>query len=234
MRNRNWFLGIIFVLAAIFVIAGQTNIFWNFGIITIVASALLVAIMVQSIVRLNFFGIFMPLAFLYVIYEQPLNLISISIWQLIVAAVFISIGLTIIFKKRPRKSYYRHEDDRYFTQTSESIDDNNPYTKISFGSSSKYLHTDCLKSGQFFVSFGALEVYFDQAQLSPQGAEIFVDCSFGSISLYVPKSWRVIDKLNVSLGGVENNTHFATRDENAPTLTLTGNVHLGGIEIKYI
>jgi hypothetical protein len=79
-----------------------------------------------------------------------------------------------------------------------------------------------------------LEVYFDQATLDPNGAEIYLDCSFGAIKLYIPKHWQVIDSIHASLGGVENNTRLAKPAENAPKLTLTGNVSLGGIEIQYI
>ena len=119
-------------------------------------------------------------------------------------------------------------------QTVESIDDNNPVVNVHFGSSSKYLHADSLMGGQFTVSFGALEVYFDQVTLCPEGAEIYVDCSLGSLALFIPKTWRVVDNLHTSLGAVENDIRIADLGENAPKLTISGNVHLGNIDIRYI
>jgi predicted membrane protein len=246
MKHRNWFWGIFFLLAAVFVIASQTGSFGEIGLLSITATVLLAALIIHSLANRNFFGVFVPLAFVYMIYQGPLDLMEISTWILIVASIFASIGFEIFFgnhhkfshpQKREwhhHKKYDHHEPHERFNQVKEDFDGNDLYAKVSFGSSSKYVHSDCLKSGQFFVSFGALEVFFDQAVLSPDGAEIFLDCSFGAITLYIPRSWRVQDNLHASLGGVENDAHSARPSENAPLLILTGNVSLGGIEIKYI
>ena len=234
MKNKNWFWGIIFILSAVFVIASQTGSFGHMGILTMAATVLLAAMIISSIVNRNFFGIFLPLAFLYWIYAGPLNLTDISIWKLIIAAVLISMGFSILFRSHPKAWVCEHgKYDRHST-TTENIDDNNPYANVSFGSSIKYLHSDCLKSGQFSSSFGSLEVYFDQVQLDPAGAEIFLDCSFGSIKLYIPKEWRVLENVKTSLGSIENKIRLSNLPENAPKLTLTGNVSFGSIEIQYI
>ncbi|HCA28557.1 MAG TPA: hypothetical protein DEP23_02725 [Ruminococcaceae bacterium] len=79
-----------------------------------------------------------------------------------------------------------------------------------------------------------MEVYFDQAQLSPEGAEVFVDVSFGAIELYIPRHWNVENNVHASLVGVEEARRFNNASENSPKLTLTGNVSLGGLEINYI
>jgi hypothetical protein len=79
-----------------------------------------------------------------------------------------------------------------------------------------------------------LEVYFDQATLSPNGAEVYCNCKFGAIELIVPRTWRVVDKLNCTLGGVDNKHRHSSPAEDAPRLTVLGDVSLGGIEIKYV
>ncbi len=248
MKNRNWFWGFFFLLAAVFVIASQTGSFGQIGLLSILATVLLAALGIRSAIDRNFFGLFIPLALLYMIYQQPLHLVQISVWLLLLASVLASIGFSIIFHShhhchphgdvcfsRGSDDWHgAHDGSEHFNQTTESIDDNNPGAKVTFGASSKYLHADCMKSGQFFVSFGALELFFDQAQLSPEGAELFLDCSFGAIKLYIPKHWRVIDYVRTGLGSVENDICLAHPDENAPQLTLTGNVQLGSLEIHYI
>lgn len=249
MKNRNWFWGLFFLLAAIFVIASQIGSFGQIGVLSIAATVLLAALCIHSAIERNFFGIFIPLALLYMIYQQPLHLIQISIWLLLFASILASIGLSIIFhshthhchshndtffSRGPDDWHSLHDGTECFNQTTENINDNNPCAKVSFGSSSKYLHADCLKSGQFSVSFGELAVFFDHAQLSPDGAEIFLDCSFGELKLFVPKNWLVIDNVRTGLGSVENDERMSRPDENAPRLTLTGNVQLGDIAIHYI
>ncbi len=234
MKNRNWFWGIFFLLSAVFVIASQTGAFGEIGVVSILAGVLLLALIIQSIVSRNFFGIFIPIGVLYIIFREPLAFPYISPWQIILAGIFSSIGFSILFRSQPKEKLPCHKGGSHFSQTTETMDDNNPYAKVNFGSSSKYLHSDSLKGGQFIASFGELEVFLDKAQLAPEGAEIFLDCSFGSIKLYIPKHWQVLDNLHVSLGEVDNKARMAQPSEYAPRLTLTGNVQFGGVEIQYI
>lgn len=231
MKNKNWFWGFFFLVAGIFVIASQTGSFGEIGVLSILAGVLLLSLTIMSIFSRNFFGIFMPLAFLYMIFQGPLSLFQISPKLLILAGLLISTGFSILFHSKTNHMKHWHGKDEHSNQASETIDDNNPYTKVTFASSSKYIHGDCLKSGQFISSFGELELFFDQAQLSPEGAKIFLDCSFGAIKIFVPKHWRVQDNMHASFGSVDNKTQTANLDENSPCLTLTGNVSFGGIEI---
>lgn len=237
MKHRNWFWGLLLLFIAVFLIAMQFDAFGEIGTVTILATALLCAIIIHSLFNLNYFGIFAPLAFLYMIYWEPLDLVRISPWLLILVAILLSISFSIIFPHR-RKHNHHILCHTNFKQdsigSSENLDGNNPCVKSSFSSNSKYLHSDSLKNGEFAASFGELSVYFDQATLSPEGAEVFLDCSFGSLVLYIPKTWKVIDKLQATLGNIENKNRFAATAENAPTLTLKGGVRFGEIEINYI
>jgi uncharacterized membrane protein len=187
MKNRNWFWGIIFLLSAVFVIASQTGVFGQIGVMSISATVFLIAIVISSIVYMNFFGIFIPLPFLYMIYYKHFSLTYISPWLLILSAVLVSIGFSIIFHshskhRHSKKVEFSHELSEHFNDANEIVDDNNPYAKVNLSSSSRYLHSDCLKSGHFISNIGVLEVYFDQVQLSPDGAKIHIDCNTGSIN----------------------------------------------------
>ena len=237
MKHNNWYWGIFFVLAAVFVIASQVTSFTFISFWTIAATVLLAAIFIQSLIKLNFFGTFLSVALAYMLYQHPLDLYVISPWLLILAAVLLSIGFHIIFSRRTKCQYenrqrcrngHRHEDEY---RTIEDVDGNNPRVKLSFGSSVKYIHAEALSGGQFACSLGTLSVYFDQAQLSPGGAEIYIDCSLAEIKLYFPKDWNVIDKLSASLGSVQNDMRPLSGDDSIPAVTLTGSVSLGSVEI---
>lgn len=240
MKNRNWFWGFFFLLAAVFLIASQIGSFVHIGFFSILITILLAALFIDSLIKLNYFGIFVPLGFLYMIFQQPLSLPYLTPWLLILSSVLISIAFSIFFRKKPNKSFeihgkIHHEHDQdHFNHSGENIDDNNPYVKVSFGSSSKYLHADHFKSGQFTVSFGELEVYFDQVQLDPEGADVFVDCSFGALKLFIPRQWNVSENIHTSLGGIDYKGRKEQTADNAPRLNLTGNVQLGGIELHYV
>lgn len=233
MKNNHWFWGVFFVLAAVFVIASQVTSFAQIGFWSIAATVLLAAVFIQSLVKLNYFGVFLSLALAYWIYMEPLHLYIITPWLLILAAVLLSIGFHTIFRRHSKCEYVeRHHDDEY--RTVEDIDDNNPYVKVSFGSTSKYLHAGALKGGQFYCNCGALEVFFDQVQLDPNGAEIFVDCSLGEIKLYFPKHWNVVEKINKGLGSINYSHRPNAPTAGAPQIILTGNVSLGAVEIIYV
>ncbi|NLA86999.1 MAG: hypothetical protein GX847_06910 [Clostridiales bacterium] len=233
MKHSNWLWGVFFVLAAVFVIVSQITSFAQIGFWSILAAVFLAAVFIQSLIHLNYFGVFIALAVAYWIFQVPLSLYIISPWLLILTAVLLSIGFHIIFHRYSKCRYVRrHSDDEY--TTIEEIDDNNPYVKVSLGASSKYLHADALKSGQFYCKLGELNVYFDQVQLAPDGAEIFVDCSLGAINLYFPKTWRVINSLHDSLGGVNEDSRRSTPAPDAPQIVVTGNVSLGAVEFNYI
>jgi hypothetical protein len=119
-------------------------------------------------------------------------------------------------------------------QTEIGNNDNNPSVSVNFGSVSRRLRADNLETVQLSCNFGALEVFFDQVELGPNGAEVILNCSFGAIELFFPKHWRIIDKLNCTLGGVDVDKGFTTSAENAPQITLTGSVSFGGIEVRFL
>lgn len=247
MKNRNWFWGLFLILAAVFAVGSQFGAFSTINFWTVAATVLLAALLIEGIITLNYFGILAPAAILYAIYYGFFNWPEISVWLLLLAAFLASAGLEVLFGRRKRwhdrcwHDWHGHSDGHSdghggesFVSNTEDIDDDNPSAKISFGSSGKYLHSSALKSGQFFVSFGELDVYFDQVQLSPEGAEVFAECSFGEMKLFIPRSWQVTDNLRTSLGSVKNDLRRQAAEPGAPHLTLNGSVSFGNIEIHYI
>ena len=234
MKSKNIFWGLFLVTSAALVIASQVTYFDTIGAVSILATVFLTAIIISSIVRLEFFGIFVPTAFLYMIYNEPLGLPFIRPIILVSSAVLAAAGCSLIFRKRPQKAVFANYPNNQYNRVNDSVSDNNPNVKTSVGSSSRYLRADALQSGQFTVTFGELAVYFDQVRLSPTGAEVFVDCNFGSLKLYIPRHWNVVDKIGVMLGEVKNKTQQAQPQATEPLLTLSGNVKLGSVEINYI
>lgn len=233
MKHRNWFWGLFFLLAAVFVVGSITGAFVHVGFWSIAATVLLAGVFIHSVIDLNYFGIFVPLVFLYKIYCNILSWKDVSIWELLLAAVLASIGFEILFHKHHHWKGHSCGDASKYSHITERNDDNHPYAKVSFGASSQYLHGDCIENGEFNCSFGAMEVFFDQALLSPSGAEIFLDCSFGAIKFFVPRLWQVKDNIHASLGAVDND-RIAQPDLNAPVLTLSGSVQCGAVEIHYV
>ena len=237
-RFSNWIWGMFMLLAATFVLANQFGGFVEIGIGSVIAAALALAFLVQCITQLSVAPIPIPLAVLYIIFQKPLGFPAVHFWTLLLAALFATIGLSILLpwkhKGGSRHTCHGHGNHHPPMRTEGGHNENNPSVNVSFGSVSRYLHSDCLETVQLYCNCGALEIFFDKAQLSPNGAEVNINCSLGGISMFVPKHWHVIDQLNCTLGGVDIDNRFAAPAENAPQLTLTGSVLLGGIEIRFV
>lgn len=246
VRFSNWIWGTFMLLAATFVLSNQFGGFVEIGVGSIIASVLAVAFAVQCIAHLSFAPLPIPLAVLYIVFQEPLGFRYLHHWTLLLASVLATIGLFILLPKKQFRiegTWGGYHDQRHRSRggihqpqmtPTDGGSDNNPSVSVNFGAVSRYLHADCLETAQLYCNFGALEVFFDQSQLSPNGAEAALTCSFGAITIFVPKHWRVIDRINCTLGGVDLDNRFAAPEENAPQLTLTGSVSLGGIEVRFV
>jgi len=240
-RSSNFVWGILLLLAAAFVLLNQFNQFTGFsniGIGSIILAVLSVVFLLQSIANLNFQLIPIPLAVLYIVFQGPCDLPYIRPRILIIAAILALIGLSILLPKKVKNrgcgKDNSSEGHNPQMRTEDGSNDNNPVINISFGGISRRLHADSLETISLQCNFGALEIFLDQVNISPNGAEATLNCSFGAIKLFIPKHWRIIDNLHCTLGGVDTDKRFSAPEENAPQLTLNGNVSFGGIEIRYI
>ena len=234
-KFSNLFWGIALLLVAAFLLTNNFIGFDDIGIGRIIISILALAFIIQCLARLHIAPIVIPLAVLYFIFREPLGLPEIQTWKLVVATVLAFIGLNILLPQR--RSYNQcNNSDRSGDHQKIPADgnkDNNPYIGVNFGSVSRSLNADSLETVRLSCNFGALEIFFKQVELNPNGAVADISCSFGGIQLFVPGHWQVIDKLNCTLAGVNINSPTAPA-VNAPRLTLNGTVSLGGVEVKYI
>ena len=237
MKSKNWFWGIFFVTAAILVVVNQFGYFNDVGLFSLLLTLLLLPIIVKSILCLNFAGILFPAAFLCIIYAKPLGVTNLTPWTVLLAALFGSIGLSILFHKRKYSDFHfqnncRHNKNENFKNVINSPDENVISFGVSFGASVKYVNSQELRKANLSANFGSLKVYFDNAGLSQEGAEINFNISFAEVKMYVPKTWNLVNNINVSLGGVEEKNSRGKSE--GPVILLTGNVSFSGVEIIYV
>lgn len=241
MKNKfggRLFWGLFLLCSASLIIANQLGYLANVSLLSVVMTVAFVAIIINSLTRLEFIGVTIPLAFIAIIYAKPLGLEAIVPWGVLVAALFAGIGLNLLIKSNKRRW---HQEDweftdhhgKHFRRTIENMDENVIYNKVSFGAETKYIHSTELKKAEFICSFGELKVFLDQATLCPDGANIDVNCSFGSIVLYVPRSWMIKDKSSAFAGDIKF-VNQPQPDVNSPVLTITGSTSFGAVMIHYI
>jgi len=248
-RSSKLAWGIFWLLIAGLILANYFGGFVQLGVWSIVIAALALVVLFYCIVTLSFASLLIPIAALYYIFQTPLELPYVAFWTLALVTLLVTCGLHILLPKSfgigphfvviagddfKRKRSNRKGDEDSDAHIEEGDDENNPFINVSFGAASRYLHSDCLETAELNCSFGAMEVYFDHVQLSPNGAEVYVFCKFGSVEIYVPGHWRVIDDMSTTAGSADVSRRFQTADADAPTITLTGKVAFGSVEVNRI
>jgi predicted membrane protein len=247
MKISKWFWGAFFICAAAAVILHALGHFADISIWSIIFTAVLIPIIISSLLHRFFAGILFPLAIIAILFSAPLGFEALSPWAILAAALFLSIALTIMFKKKKtfsvpfRSSHNFGENYHTYTagynttheETVEHIESNDVNCSVSFGSSIKYLHCDALRKADISCSFGAIQVFFDDTQLHPDGAVINVSCSFGSIEMYVPKSWNIKNEATAVFGAAEIKNPY-THTDDGPPVTLKGGVSFGSVEVIHV
>ena len=241
MKAKNVFWGLLFVCCGALIVLHQLGMIAQIGVHTIVITALMIPLIVASLVKLNYFGIFLPISILSVLYTQPFDLPQINIWAALFTGLLVSIGFSLIFKRKKKRNdccdwqmLKGQIGNEFADNTVETIDDSVVECSVSFGDSSKYLKSSQLKRANLSCSFGALKVFFDNASLSPEGAVINLNASFSGVELYIPKEWKVKNSIECFLGGVDEKHRSVCVAKDSPALILTGQVKFSGVEIYYV
>lgn len=232
MRERNIFWGILFVLGAIGLVIGKMGFLSDVNPFSLGFSVILGAIIIDSLFRLNYAGILFPIAFLCIIYDKQLGITALTPWTVLIAALFGSIGLSMIF---PKKNKFFKKSSSWSCEEGEKInieDEGNIKISAAFSGGTKFINTDKFASANISCKYSGLQVYFDNAVMAENTAVIKLDVAFSGLELYIPKNWNVENRTNVFLGGVENKKYGDKVYTN--TLILTGDVKLSGVEIHYI
>ncbi len=255
-RDNKIFLGIGFLVFAVFIIAGTMGafdkldgIFGKIGFWTIVFTPIFVVWLVKSLMRLAWGGILFSLAFLAILYDEMLGIENLTPWPVLFAAFFGTLGLSIIFGKRGRWNHrkWNHKevldstriedksmDGRFFDNSNKEISEDEQRVRcdVSFSSMTKYICSRALREVMIENAFGSVTVYFDGAILDNGEAYVNVNNAFGFVSLYIPKEWRVLTNLDKSFGSLRIFGKCATQSANA--LHINGDTAFGAVEIHYI
>ncbi len=232
MKKERVFWGILFILAGIFMVISKLGYFPGVNAFSLILTVFLVVIIAKSIPHLNFSGILFPIAFICIIYAKQLGITAITPWTVLMAALFGSIGLSMIFHKHVSWIHHKHVHEDYKFEKIDIEDEGNIIFRNSFGACIKYINTNEFEQADLNCSFGAMKVYFDNSVMSSENAIVRVNASFSGVELYIPRTWKVDNKTNVFLGSVDEKNRNNERSTN--TLTLVGDVSFSGVEIIYI
>jgi len=255
--------GLAFLLAGVAIIlslAGVLEMPSGLSAGGIVWTAVLGLIVLWSIPHRYWFFTFFALAGVgYVWREQicaQIGVEQISPWPIIGAALLLSIGFSILFKTRKYYGWTKKNEGEWGVHyragkakkvaaegspepsggihTESSENDSEVYIKASFGATIKYVSAQSLRHAVLDCSFGAIKAFFDNATVHEDGAVIEINNSFGGVELYIPRTWRLVDDMNRTIGGVDVKNPDREQSAGGPIVTLKGTTKLGGVEIIYV
>ena len=96
MNKKNFIWGLLFILAAVLLVLNQIG-YISFKIIVFLVTAICIFILVKSILRLNFYGIFFPAAIWLIYFDERLNITELTPIPALLTALLLSIAFSLIF-----------------------------------------------------------------------------------------------------------------------------------------
>lgn len=230
-KRHRIFTGITLIILSIILIISKFGFLNDFGIWSLLFTIFLIYVIIKSIHPINFGGILFPIAFLCIIYNKQLNIEVLTPWTVLIVAALGTIGLSMIFHgKEYNRNYNRIGNYKFDVIDSE--DESNVVQKTSFSATTKYINSENFKQADFDCNVGAMEIYFDKANVKEGKAIVRINAYCSGINLYVPKKWNVENHLEVFLSGVEQKN--GNEPDGLTTLVLIGNIKLSGVEIIFV
>lgn len=229
------FLGIFFVIGAVVLLVPKVKIvnilLGGMSIGQILLTVFCASCLVKSIKGRSFGGVLFSIAFLVIVNARQLHLETITPFSVLGAAVLGTIGLNLLFPNVKRGHVAKVHDKRAKADGAFFRDGAGLSYENSLGESVKYVEGE-FEEIHLRNSFGALQVFFADAQLKGGSARVTLKNSFGVTQLYVPSDWRVIVDVKSTLGGYEESGRGNPCGEN--TLYVNGEVAFGELNVCFI
>lgn len=232
MKRQRWFWGVFFLLCGLLLIASKVG--WlggSLGFWSIIFTVFFIAGLVEGLVHFNIPVIVFSVAFLLIVYAKQLGITQLVPWTILGAAVFISVGLSLLFHAR----FIHLNHLRLATPSSGKASSAQVKIDAKMVSTIRYVRSENFKEAAITASMASLKVYFDDTLIKGDSAVINIHGSLSGIELYVPKTWDIIVQVEPVLSGIEEKGGGVTVAETArPRVYLKGDLNLSGLEINYI
>ncbi len=225
MKKSKIALSLYLIAAAIILLLCGTGLINGVPALKLTVPLMLLPFFISGILKLGFIRILFPVCFTVITFSNDLGLSHISPWLLIIAALFLAIGLNSLV---PKSARIKRKIKKLYGIYNNS-DPDNIKIQSRFGGIEKFIEAKCFTSAVIDCSMSGMELFFDKAQINPDGATIYIDAKFSGIELYIPKDWQVIDRLDCSMSGI----NIPITEEKTHKLILEGRVSFCGFDVKY-
>lgn len=235
MKKQKIFWGIFFIVAALLIIISKLGLMPDVGVFSIFATIILLWMLIQGLKHINFYEIMFAIAFLCIIYDEPMGIEALTPWSVLAAALLFSIGLSMLFHGKRKHRYnvnFSGKNHGTFGESSEQFNGEHLFFENNFGAAIRYVNSDNFRDARLENNFGSLTVYFDNAIIQDNSAQVSIENNFGATALYIPKEWKVVTNIERSFGNIdEYGTSIGSSDT---TLYIQGETNFGHLELHYV
>ncbi len=224
--------GLLLIACAILMILDAVGISLGFlsGIpaFTVFLSALIVYWFFSELFKLRLWGLFFPLAFLFMVLEKHIakwcGLPSENIinnWLVLLAASLLAVGVALL---KPKRIARFSKKDGYRKSSVKG-------TKTC-GSSTVYVDCgDGEKTVEVSNKLGSCDVYFSSIEEYDGNKTLIVHNELGSMTINVPSGWKINSSVNNDLGSISEPYDKAQGDI---TINIEGTNSLGSLSITRV
>jgi hypothetical protein len=225
----NWFWPTLILGGGLLLLLKAFGIGEEFDVFRILGSLLLLGLAIASLLRFRFFLFLVPLSLIVYLWRIQLGIADLDMKLLLIASILLSIGLSLVFRKRSPAAYPHHGRGDW-TQSEEVLSEDELVTiESDFGEYTKYIHAGNLKKVRISSSFASAKVFFDNCQISPEGLEINLNVHFAGVVLMIPKTWQISSQASVFAAEISDMTPRGIPAEHI--VRLTGNVNFAEVKI---
>lgn len=157
------------------------------------------------------------------------------IWPMILILLGVDILLNLLGVKRRLGNRFQSRHWESWQQGQAGFVEEKECIQIQaiFTEDDRRIKAPCLRGGKVRLVFGAGKLDLTQVQtLGDRGAAVLnLEVIFGGYTLFIPRHFRVDNQVTAVFGG---STINGSPLEPTATLTLTGKVIFGGLDIRYV
>lgn len=223
MKKRSIFWGIVLICTAVLIllnsILGSLDLprISGIPIVRLLLGVLCIAWIIDLLFHNDWRVIFYPLAFLFMLFQKDIaqwihapGEKLISNWIVLLCAVLLHIGASILFPKRRSKDLKNRQKNN------------------QFASFSQYIDCADFTNRKVEVNMGKCDVYFENIDLYPGDATLEIDLNMGKVLLHVPADWAVVPEVHNNMGSLHISPSTGGEGKR---LTVTGENNMGEIRI---
>ena len=163
----------------------------------------------------------------------PFQLGGDLVWPVII--VLFGLSLLVDALGKPRKPRFRfHHNGKDYAKQKDHLEVEGECFEMnaSFGESDKFVALPLLRQGSIGISFGDYTVDLSGVEAVANSCSIEANCSFGDLTIQVPRRFDVKLTSSTAFGEVDIDGHPAPETDG--TIHITANASFGEISIQYI